>query len=273
VELSLDPLWNADETRWKVFESIENKKGFLWWLWVFASKKVVIYVIDPSRSADVIRKISKGFFRTIVADRFSSYEAIKNSGDALIAYCWVHLRRDFINLKSEKIFKSDPAIGKWVDDWLDQIRRLFKLNKQRRKSSCEKEFVALTTEIRSITEKLRLQEIEHLKYKFQRKILKSFQKRYSGYTIFIDNPLVPMDNNRAERLLKTGILGRNNYRGNVSQKSVPHTQIFLSIIATAKNNRVSAQKWLEDYLDACAENNSKPLEGSALKQHVKRLLN
>ncbi|MCP4755650.1 MAG: IS66 family transposase [Proteobacteria bacterium] len=271
-ELRKDRLWNADETRWKVFETIENKSSFLWWLWVFASKKVVIYVIDPTRSADVIRKINNGLARIIAADRFSSYEAVK--GEFLfIAYCWVHLRRDFISLKSKDIFLDNPAVGKWVDDWLFSIKSLFKLNKKRRKSSSEKEISELTAKMRAIVEKLRLQNVDDLEYKFQKKILKSFLKRYDGYTIFIDHPEVPMHNNRSEQLLKTGINGRKNYLGNVSQKSVFHTQVFLSIIATAKNNKVAPQIWLDDYLSACAENDSKPLEGSALKFHVNKLLN
>ena len=61
--------------------------------------------------------------------------------------------------------------------------------------------------------------------------------------------------------------------GNVSSKSVLHTQIFLSIIATAKNNKVDPQKWIEAYLNACAENDSKPLEGQILVHHVNMLLN
>ena len=278
-ELRKDPLWNADETRWKVFESIENKSSFLWWLWVFASKQVVLYVIDSSRSAEVIRRTNSDLPRIIAADRFSAYEAVKNES-VLIAYCWVHLRRDFINLKSKKVFKNNPAIEKWVDDWLYEIKALFKLNKQRKNCVSEDEYCVsedeysrLTVAMWSITEKLRLQKIEDVEYKFQKTILNSFQKRYSGYTIFIDDPRVPMHNNRAEQLLKTGINGRKNYRGNVSQASVNHTQIFLTVIATAKNNNVAPQKWLEDYLNACAQNDSKPLEGESLIFHINKLLN
>ena len=271
-ELRKSPIWNADETRWKVFETIKNKTSFLWWLWIFASKDVVLYVIDPSRSANVIRKVNNGQDRIFAADRFSSYEAIKG-GKVFIAYCWVHLRRDFINLKSQKIFKNNPAIGKWVDDWLDAIKMIFKLNKQRLKCYSKKEFTELTAELRLITEKLYLQNVEDLEYGFQKKILKSFKKRYSGYTIFIDNPEVPLHNNRAEQLLKIAINGRKNYLGNVSCNSVLHTQIFLSIIATAKNNNIAPQKWFEDYLNACAENDSKALEGDILKQHLNKLLN
>jgi len=186
---------------------------------------------------------------------------------------WVHLRRDFINLKSQKIFKNDPAIGKWVDDWLNAIKMIFKLNKQRLKCSSKKEFAELTEKMRSIIENLCVQNVDDLEYNFQKKILKSFKKRYSGYTIFIDNPEVPLHNNRAEQLLKIAINGRKNYLGNVSCSSVFHTQIFLSIIATAKNNNIAPQKWLEDYLNACAENYSKPLQGQILKHHVNKLLN
>ena len=271
-ELRKSPVWNADETRWKVFEIIKNKSSFLWWLWVFASKDVVLYVIDPSRSANVIRKVNKGLERIFAADRFSSYEAIKGE-KVFIAYCWVHLRRDFINLKSQKIFKNNPDVEKWVNEWLSAIRMVFTLNKQRLKCLSEKQFTELTEKLRLVTEKLYLQNVDTLEHNFQKTILKSFKKRYAGYTIFIDNPEVPLHNNRAEQLLKTAINGRKNYLGNVSCDSVIHTQIFLSIIATAKNNNVAPQKWLEDYLNACAENDSKPLDGQILIHHVNKLLN
>lgn len=271
-ELRKSHIWNADETRWKVFETIANKTSFLWWLWVFASQNVVLYVIDPSRSANVINKVNHGLDRIFAADRFSAYEAIKGV-NVHIAYCWVHLRRDFINLKSQKVLKDNPAIGKWVDDWLCDIKTVFKLNNKRLKSSSKEEFIRLTAELRSITEQLCQQKEEDVSYKFQKTIIKSFKKRFFGYTLFIDVPEVPIHNNRAEQLLKTGINGRKNYLGNVSRHSVLHTQIFLSIIATAKNNKVAPQKWFEEYLTACAENDSKPPEGTKLEYHIDKLLN
>ena len=38
----------ADETRWLVFLETAGKRGFRWWLWVFADGQTVIYKIDPS---------------------------------------------------------------------------------------------------------------------------------------------------------------------------------------------------------------------------------
>ncbi len=271
-ELRKNRNWNADETRWKVFEKIKGKTSYLWWLWVFASANVVVYVIDPTRSASVVDRIHDGTKRFLSADRYSAYEAMKSKG-ILIAYCWVHLRRDFFNLLSVKdINIKHPDVGEWIDDWLLTIKKIFKLNEQRLKTSSEKEFLRLTEELRSITEKLRQQDVDTLPFKFQKKILKSFKKRFDGYTLFIDYPEIPPHNNRAEQLLKTAINGRKNYLGNVSQHSVEHTQIFLSIIATAKNNKVDSQLWLKEYLHACAKNDSQPLQGDELKSYTNKLM-
>ncbi len=269
-ELLKADIWNADETRWKVFQEIKGKTSFTWWLWVFASKNIVCYVIDSTRSSKVIEGIHDGSLRTIIVDRWSAYTRMTKYG-IMIAYCWAHLRRDFINL--QKSYPKNPAIGKWVDDWLEKIALLYKLNNERIDSKCpEEEFQKLTEQLRLLVNELYNQEFQDNFNKTQTKILKSFKEKIQGYSMFIDNPEIPMDNNRAERLFKEPINGRKNYLGNVSVESIPHTQIFLSIIATAKINKVDIFKWLTDYLTACAENDSKPLNADALEIHFKNLL-
>ena len=44
---------HADETSWQVFEDIEDKDGHRWWLWVFVTDATTVFVMDPSRSAEV----------------------------------------------------------------------------------------------------------------------------------------------------------------------------------------------------------------------------
>ena len=43
------PLWHGDETRWLVFATVEGKVGFRWYLWVFHSGEVVVFVLAPGR--------------------------------------------------------------------------------------------------------------------------------------------------------------------------------------------------------------------------------
>ena len=52
--------WHADETRWEVFVEIDGKIGHRWYLWVFQSRSVAYYVLDPSRSAAVPSASSPG---------------------------------------------------------------------------------------------------------------------------------------------------------------------------------------------------------------------
>jgi len=44
-----DKHWHADETGWKVFESLEGKANNRWFLWVFKSSSTAVFVLDPSR--------------------------------------------------------------------------------------------------------------------------------------------------------------------------------------------------------------------------------
>ena len=47
------PLWHGDETRWQVFATVEGKVGFRWYLWVFHSAAVVVFVLAQGRAHDV----------------------------------------------------------------------------------------------------------------------------------------------------------------------------------------------------------------------------
>jgi transposase len=48
-----EALFHNDETGWKVFEAIEGKVGYRWYLWVTQSPSVVYYTLAPSRSGDI----------------------------------------------------------------------------------------------------------------------------------------------------------------------------------------------------------------------------
>jgi len=48
-----EELFHNDETGWKVFEAIEGKVGYRWYLWVTQSRSVVYYAMAPSRSGDI----------------------------------------------------------------------------------------------------------------------------------------------------------------------------------------------------------------------------
>jgi hypothetical protein len=72
-----ESLWHADETRRLVFEEMEGKQGYKWYLWVFRSESTVVYVLDPSRAAEVPEgHFGKEAAGILVVDRYSAYKAM-----------------------------------------------------------------------------------------------------------------------------------------------------------------------------------------------------
>ena len=126
-----EDLFHNDESGWKVFESIEGKTGNRWYLWVSRSNSVVYFQIAPGRGADVpedhFKNIKKQKKIIVVCDRYSAYKAlIKALPFIVLAFCWAHVRRDFLDAA-----RKYPELEKWAFGWVDQIAELYHINNKR----------------------------------------------------------------------------------------------------------------------------------------------
>lgn len=249
--------WNMDETTWRVFGEGDRKK---WWLWVVVTMDTCLYILDPTRSAAVPDSFFQGVAEgTLITDRYSAYKALMDSIQK--AYCWAHVRRDFI-----KIRDGYNNLQVWGDEWVKLIDLLFKANAERMKllmgsiPSVESRFEA-NYQVKFILEQIYEKSAAELKGKLkdcQRKALSSLQKHWKGLTIFADNPLVPMDNNAAERALRNPVVGRKNYYGSGSKWSGELSAKLFSIIQTWLHNRLDPVNLLRDFLKQCADARGKP---------------
>jgi transposase len=66
------------------------------------------------------------------------------------------------------------------------------------------------------------------------KAIKYMLKRWTALTLFVDNPLIPLDNNAAERSLRGPVVGRKNHYGSKSKRGTEVAAIFYSLLETAK---------------------------------------
>src|SRR6516225_3617412 len=119
----------ADETRWLVFVEVQGKVGFGWWLWVFNSEDTVVYILDDSRSHRVPEDhYPAGAGGVLMVDRYSAYKAMAQvkAGTLILAFCWAHVRRDFV-----RVGKGWPELRDWALQWLQRIRELYRWNRLR----------------------------------------------------------------------------------------------------------------------------------------------
>jgi transposase len=57
---------------------------------------------------------------------------------------------------------------------------------------------------------------------------------WKGLTLLLEDTIVPLDNNPAERALRGLVLGRKNHYGSRSQRGAQVSALFYSLLGTAK---------------------------------------
>jgi len=215
AKLRSQAYWHADETRWAVFVELEGKVGHRWYMWVFHSPSVVHYVLDQSRATQVVQDELAGVQRGIIScDRYSAYKkfARLNPG-VVLAFCWAHVRRDYL-----EIANAWPDLSKWAMGWVDAIGALYHLNNLRlgpaqgsteragRDDQLQRAVQAMASRMDAEMGQIGLSEPAL-------KVLTSMKNHWDGLTVFVHHPWVPMDNNAAERDIRTPVIGRKNFYG------------------------------------------------------------
>jgi len=245
----------ADETRWRVFVVQEGKQGYTWWLWVLSGPDTVAYVLDASRS----HAVPEGHYRAesrgvLVVDRYAAYKAMVwvKDGVIVLAFCWSHVRRDFI-----RVGKGWPELKTWALEWLRRIRVLYQLNHHR--LAAETGSVAVGEAdvcLRQAVSEMKAQrETELARADLAtpcRKVLESLGTHWEGLTLFVDDPRIPMDNNTSERRGRGPAVARKNFYGSGSLWSGQLAAAAFSIFATLALWGFNPRKWLTWYFERCA---------------------
>jgi transposase len=242
--------WHCDETRWSVFVEQEGKVGHAWSLWVFCSPQAVVFVLDPTRAHHVPETYLQGATGIANVDRASVYKAMAQvkTTQIVLAYCWAHVRRDFL-----EVLTGYADLHDWVVSWLEEIRELYQRNDARLEAlaapatvtansgtpqgsassapppSANEADAAIASSKPSPTVAAAEQHLRaHVAHLAQRrdaelqkpdlhrvctKVLTSLQNHWSGLTVFLDHPEVPLDNNAAERAERGPVVARKNYYG------------------------------------------------------------
>lgn len=251
--------WQADETRWHVFEKTPTKTNSNWYLWVFISTESIVHVIDPTRAAKVIEDHLGSIIEGILlVDRYSAYKSFAGKREGVkLAFCWAHARRDF-----REAGLQYSEILDWAQKWEANINTLFHLNTLRLQYPVDSPlFKKEDDHLRKAMEAMKLSftaELAELKlHHQQKKVLVSLSNHWDGLRVFLDHPQIPMDNNGSERTLRNPVVGRKNYYGSGTQWSADFTASLFSIFETLQLWDINQIVWLSDYFRACALNGGK----------------
>jgi transposase len=188
-------------------------------------------------------------------DRFASYKCFaKNRQNVVLAFCWTHVRRDFLDTAN-----GFSELEDWGMGWVDSIGEIFHLNNQRLKheigsAKFNRADRSLRKALDAMKQRVESELTETYLHPQRAKRLNSLREHWEGLMVFVDHPWIPMDNSEAERRMRIAALGRKNYYGSGSVAGGHFAASLFSIFQTLKLWNVNPRKWLTEYLHACADN-------------------
>jgi transposase len=288
---------HADETTWRVFAPGDGDGPAKWWLWVFIGPDTVCFVMDPSRSGQVLARHAgideetgqlapdgDGGPRRLVisSDFYAVYQSAGKKADGLVnLYCWAHLRRHVVRAGD-----ANPVQLKyWTDAWLGRIRDLYAAHdelmaawqaaavpaardKQDAAARLEKAYATWDGAITVIDETRKKQMQAPGLQEPARKALATLDREWDGLTAHRDYPMVSLDNNLAERTIRGPVVTRKNARGSHNGDTARNAAVIWTVTATVRMAGLNELTYLTACLDECGRNGGKPLSGPALERFL-----
>jgi transposase len=287
---------HADETTWRVFAPRDGDGPAKWWLWVFLGPDTVCFVMDRTRSGAVLARHAgldeqtgqltdgeDGPRRLVISsDFYKVYESAGKKADGLVnLYCWAHLRRHVVRAGD-----ANPVqLGHWTDAWLGRIRDLYGAHdelmaawagtaapapqeKQAAAGRLEKAYAAWDDAITVIDEARKKQMAAPGLQEPAKKALATLDREWDGLAAHRDYPMVSLDNNAAERMIRGPVVTRKNARGSHNGDTARNAAVIWTVTGTAQMAGLNILTYLTAYLDECGRNGGKPLTGPALERFL-----
>jgi transposase len=269
---------HADETSWRVYEQTEGKDGYRWWLWVFLAEDTVVFTMDPTRSTAVPERhfgidrteqaLPAGRRLVLSTDFYTAYQCLARVHGVDPLWCWAHIRRYFIRAGDAHV-----QLRYWRDAWVARIADLYVGH--RAMATAEPGSVE-HTQARAAFERAldvmdtarREQQAIYSLHPAAKKVLATLDREWDGLVRHRDFPDIALDNNPAERALRTPVVGRKNYHGSHATWAADLAARVWTITATAERNGREPLAYLTEYLQTCAEAAGKTPEGQALQRFL-----
>lgn len=223
-----------DQTSWKRLDGSSDKP---WQMWCLTAPGVVCHRIRNDKGAATFKDLVGDYEGTIVCDALKTHEAGARDGPGiLLAGCWAHVYRKFEEAEPDHP-EANLAMG-WIGELYDIDERAgddasLRLELRRSESS-------------AVLAKLKT-------WLWSQAVLKTLSiGKAAAYTIanwerltrFVNNPLVPLDNNGTERGIRGPVVGRKNHYGSKSKRGTEVAALFYTLVETAKLHGVDPSRYL-----------------------------
>jgi len=214
------PVVQGDETGWRI-------NGQRAWAWCFRDPKLAIFLIDKHRNRDVItRVLGESFAGTLVSDFYAAYNGLECAKQR----CLVHLLRELAKLREEVPWQSARSFIQPLMTLLQDALQLGKDRDQFTPAAFAEARAALQQRFEDLL--LQCQSANRDCVRIWKRLLKHCDELFT----FLDNPLVPADNNGCERDIRSLAAARNDGGVHRAEWSAAAFARIKSVIVTSLKN-------------------------------------
>jgi transposase len=214
-------------------------------VWAYVGERAeVAYDFTESRSRDGPAAVLKGYEGYLQADALKQYDAFYASGEIVEVACWAHARRYFF-----EALASERALA---EDMLDQIRALYEVERRAKVLSESERLVRRQEQARPILKGI-LAWLEKNGPKVLPKgpmgqAISYAKKNWTALTRYLEQGYLAIDNNAAERALRSVAVGRKNWLFAGSAEAGRRAAVLMTLVGTCKLQGIDPQAYLADVL-------------------------
>ena len=224
-------------------ETSHAEKGQKMWTWVFIAAQVAVFIIRPSRGAQVVKDfLGEAFQGTLNTDRWSAYTWLAVIFRQL---CWAHLKRDFTKIAERK--GQSGKIGKSL---LTAVKKMFRYwHKVRDGTLSREKFQELMDPLRKQVETL-LSEGASCGNSKTEGTCKQILKVKQALWTFVDKIGIEPTNNLAEQILRRIVIWRKISFGTQSPRGTLYLERIMTVVATCKMQKRNVLDFVTEAIQA-----------------------
>jgi transposase len=210
----------------------------------------VWFAYSADRKGEHPRRHLESFRGVLQADGYAGFHHLYDTGEIVEAACWAHVRRNFFDLEQA----HQSALARAA---LERIATLYGVEKEIRGRPPEERRQIRQLRARPLLEEMKTwleRSLTTLSRKSETAVaIRYALARWRALTRYVDDGAIEMDNNAAERALRTVCLGRKNYLFAGSDSGGERAAAFYSLVGTAKLNGIDPELYLRELLERIAD--------------------
>src|SRR3954470_13568251 len=244
----------ADETTMPVLDPGrgKTKKGYAWAIarddrpWGGADPPAVVFHYAPGRGAEHAKALLAGYQGILQCDGYGAYKTLAAAeGGITLAFCWSHVRREFIELAKGK---AAPI----AQETLQRIAALYAVETELRGKAPDIRRAGRQERSRPLVEAL----FAWLSAQLVRlpggsptaQAIRYALNHHDGLVRFLDDGRIELDNNTVERDIRPICLSRKNALFASGDDGGARWAAVASLVETCKLNGVDLQRYFTNVL-------------------------